>query len=200
MSKRESIPEPTKRQVRQEAGFGCAICGNPIINYAHIIPYSETQDNSPENIIPLCNEHHREYDAGQYSRETIRKYKTQPNNVEHVSHRFRIEGPQLVLKAGTNTYIDTPTILEIDGEKLLTMRMEDGLIFISATFFSPNNEELVSIIENEWNLKVEDVWDVEYNLGKDITRLTIRLGSRNILLQLELAHSEIRLRADIFLQ
>jgi len=198
MSEREQIPEPTKRQVRQEAGFGCAKCGIPIISYNHIVPYVETHDNSPDNIIPLCPNHHRLYHAGQYSRETLRRMKAHPHNVEHVSHRFSFESPQLVMKAGTNTYIDTPIILEIDGEQLLSMRMEDGLIFINALFFSPDNQELVSIVDNEWRLKVEDVWDVEYSLGRDITRLTIRLEPRNILVQLELARSEIRLRAEMY--
>ena len=34
---RSAIPEIVKRQVRQEAGFGCCKCGNPIFEYHHII-------------------------------------------------------------------------------------------------------------------------------------------------------------------
>lgn len=39
MKKRPAIPESIKRQVRQEAKFGCIFCGSPIIEYHHIEEY-----------------------------------------------------------------------------------------------------------------------------------------------------------------
>jgi hypothetical protein len=36
MKKNREIPSEIKRQLRQEAGFGCCICGIPIIEYHHI--------------------------------------------------------------------------------------------------------------------------------------------------------------------
>ncbi|MGI8719969.1 MAG: HNH endonuclease [Nitrososphaeraceae archaeon] len=43
-----------RRKLREEAGFGCAFSGNPLIENAHIIEYSKTKKNSFENMIALC--------------------------------------------------------------------------------------------------------------------------------------------------
>ena len=38
----------------------CALCGKKtMLNIHHIIPYRLTQDNSLENLIPLCRKHHK---------------------------------------------------------------------------------------------------------------------------------------------
>lgn len=42
----------------------CAICGKTTnIHIHHIIPYRLTQDNSINNLIPLCNKHHKQVEA-----------------------------------------------------------------------------------------------------------------------------------------
>ncbi len=53
-------------RLRQEAGFGCAICGNPLIQNAHIIEYHLTQEIRAEDMITLCPDCHMEADAGHY--------------------------------------------------------------------------------------------------------------------------------------
>ncbi len=40
-TKSPSTPLLIKRQLRQEAGFGCCKCGKPIIQYHYIIPYTQ---------------------------------------------------------------------------------------------------------------------------------------------------------------
>ena len=53
-----NIPQPIQKQLRREANFGCALCGCPIIEYAHIIPYRNIQAYLPENIVVLCPNHY----------------------------------------------------------------------------------------------------------------------------------------------
>lgn len=49
------MPLPVKRKLRQEAGFGCCKCGRPIIEYHHIIPYSNDDPHfRVEDMMCLC--------------------------------------------------------------------------------------------------------------------------------------------------
>jgi hypothetical protein len=38
---RPPIPLPVKRLVRQQCAFGCVLCGLPLYEYDHIVPYHE---------------------------------------------------------------------------------------------------------------------------------------------------------------
>lgn len=54
---------PAKRKYFSGTNF-CALCGSTKgINIHHIIPNRLTQDNSPDNLIPLCNKHHMPIEA-----------------------------------------------------------------------------------------------------------------------------------------
>ncbi|MBU5337278.1 hypothetical protein [Intestinibacter bartlettii] len=51
--KRPPIPNPLKRELRQEAHFGCVNCGNPIIEYHHITPWSEVKEHTKGDTINI---------------------------------------------------------------------------------------------------------------------------------------------------
>jgi 5-methylcytosine-specific restriction endonuclease McrA len=62
---RPHIPEYIKADVRQECHHACAICGlMESGEVAHIAPVADTFDNSPDNLILLCPNHHTKYDYG----------------------------------------------------------------------------------------------------------------------------------------
>jgi hypothetical protein len=44
------VPAEIKRAVRQRCGFGCVLCGVPIFQYDHMIPFAEVQEHTEENI------------------------------------------------------------------------------------------------------------------------------------------------------
>ncbi len=63
--KRPTIPEAIKDDIRAESHYSCAICGyanNGEI--AHIEPVASSLNNSPENLLLLCPNHHTAYDYG----------------------------------------------------------------------------------------------------------------------------------------
>jgi DnaJ-class molecular chaperone len=63
--KRPPIPDPIKQDIRLESHLWCAVCGNPNNNeVAHIEAVADTLNNSPENLIYLCPNHHTAYDLG----------------------------------------------------------------------------------------------------------------------------------------
>ena|SRR6187549_3320286 len=79
---RSSVPAAVARHLRQEAGFGCCVCGLPIYRYHHIIPYREEPHFRPEDMVLLCPNHHAEADSRAMSEEQQRAYKQAPRNIE----------------------------------------------------------------------------------------------------------------------
>jgi RecJ-like exonuclease len=62
---RPAIPEPIKRDIKEESHYSCAICGHMDNGeVAHIEPVHKTLNNSPDNLIYLCPNHHKKYDHG----------------------------------------------------------------------------------------------------------------------------------------
>ena len=194
--KSRHIPETIKRRLRQEACFGCAICGNPIIQYAHIIPFSISQRHDPCHMILLCPTDHVRADRDEYFRKTLYKYKAHPYNANQgfVKGSFRIEGEKLIINAGTNRFVNTPNILVVDQRRLVSLRKMNDLLFLDADFFNERNQILVSIKENEWHTNIESAWDIQYRP----IHLKIYSAARNILLELKVVSGEVWFRADMF--
>ena len=66
--KRPHIPDAIKRDIQAESHFGCAICGwQNGTEIAHIQPVHTSLDNSPENLLNLCPNHHTSYDYGYFA-------------------------------------------------------------------------------------------------------------------------------------
>jgi hypothetical protein len=62
---RPHMPAYIKDDVRAESHYACAICLSTINGeVAHIDASAKTYDNSPENLLLLCPNHHTEYDLG----------------------------------------------------------------------------------------------------------------------------------------
>lgn len=56
--RRPPTPADVERTLRQEAGFGCAKCGHPYVEFHHIVPYAEEQHFRPEDMVALCGNCH----------------------------------------------------------------------------------------------------------------------------------------------
>jgi 5-methylcytosine-specific restriction endonuclease McrA len=58
---RRKRPRPVEQILRQEAGLGCCVCGHPIFQYHHIVPYTEEDPHyRPDDMMILCPNHHDE--------------------------------------------------------------------------------------------------------------------------------------------
>jgi hypothetical protein len=62
---RPHVPAYVANDVRAESHHGCAICGAMDNGeLAHIDPSAKTYNNSPDNLLLLCPNHHTKYDLG----------------------------------------------------------------------------------------------------------------------------------------
>ncbi len=58
MSERPAIPASVRQQLRREAWHGCCLCGNPFIEYHHILGWQQTGEVADEMMVLCPNCHH----------------------------------------------------------------------------------------------------------------------------------------------
>lgn len=126
---RSAIPRPIQRAVKEEAGYRCAIpaCGQTAaLEYAHIVPHSETQDNSFENLICLCSICHHRYDNGEIPRQSIRVYKA---NLGLISHRY-MQSEVALLRGWANDPAHLESKIQVHPSLMLLYQnlVTDGLL------------------------------------------------------------------------
>lgn len=126
---RRPIPRPIARQVKEEAGWRCAIptCrATSALEIAHIIPWSEVRTHTFDNLILLCAICHYRYDRGEIDRASIKNYKA---NLAVINHRYS-DFEQRVLRAFHREGVHVSLKLETGNILSLSMMnlIEDGLV------------------------------------------------------------------------
>lgn len=186
---RPPIPEPVKRMVRQLCGFGCVLCGLPLYEYDHIIPWSKVKKHEPDNIVLLCDRHHREKTSGLLPVEAISAARRQPRNLKQDKsppYNLHYSGTHCRSVIGSNVHEwpqlgpDVFTIpLLIDTTPLILFRIQNGHLLLTAQLFDSANRLLAQIIDNQL-VYATTAWDVEF-VGKT---LTIRGGPGDIFVRM----------------
>ena len=182
-----NTPSPIKRALRQEANFGCAICGCPILDYHHIIPYHVSHAFLPEDMIVLCPTHHRRANDGEYSDKYLREMKKAPFNKTTVQDSFFLESGEMAINVATNTFLRTSRILEVDDFDLISLNMESRTPLFNLNIFDKANNWIGVVNENDWVVNRTLVWDVEYRPR----HLVIRNAPRQVSLDARIRDSTI---------
>ena len=79
MSSRPAIPIEIQREVLFQSRHHCAVCCEPLpLEFAHIIPWKDTQDHSVENLIALCANCHERADGEKWGVSYLQRYKANP--------------------------------------------------------------------------------------------------------------------------
>lgn len=165
---RQRPPAAVRRQLRKEANFGCVICGAPIIEYHHIVPYSEEEHNDPDRMVVLCRNHHAEAgpQAEAITPEQLYEYKEDPFNSDIVEYDFNFESNIPFIQFGGNFFQlksnDQMTLLRIADQPLVGITFEDGILQFSARLFDENGSLIAELNQNEWWAETDSVWDLIY--------------------------------------
>ena len=142
------------RALRTEVGFGCPVpeCGNPYLEWHHFDPpYSDEAHHRPEGMIALCAEHHKKADAGAYTTEQLRAFKSNRANADAVRGRFDWLRNDLLAVVGGVCYYETPRILQIDGHDVVWLRRdEEGYLRLNVQVLSLSPERRACIEDNIW--------------------------------------------------
>ena len=160
------IPEGIKRQVRQECGFGCVVCGFAIVEYEHIEAFSECRSHDPNSIALLCSKHHSLVTRGFLGKEEIKRHRTNPItflNGPCNTDFFHLQHP-LRLSIGSNTIAHFECIVRNnDGAEWLAIAPPEhpkAPVRIHATFYNDDGSTSLRIHDNVWECQLEQTWDL----------------------------------------
>jgi hypothetical protein len=157
------IPEDVKRQVRQNCGFGCCICGNAFYHYDHYNPeFADAKVHDPNGITLLCANHHDAKTRGRLSSESVSNAAASPYCKSHKHSFGSIEffDTNVVVQIGSTKYLDPTNIIRIDGIPILSIKQpvdKNSPYLIS--LLTSDDENSCKIIDNEW-FGNSSVWDV----------------------------------------
>ena len=194
MSKRPPTPAEVERQLRQESGFGCAACGNPILDYHHIIPWEEREHFEPAHMIALCPTCHREF--GKRARNDQYRIKENPINIRkkrfnghlysnRTDQKFRLGG---IRYEGVETAISFAKI-PIFGFRIHENQTKLNFLIPDHIFLHPE----IEIVENNVNATKAGFWDILFTTNY----IKFRRKKGEIFLEIDLRGDEISVRGAI---
>lgn len=183
-----TIDVETKRVVRERCGFGCVICGSIPYDYDHFkIPFPECRTHDPDNIVLLCDPHHRKKTNGFISIDAIEAYvrnidlrrRDASFRAELLSEDFTVKWPGIdITNCGNDIVIDGVPVLSIarTGNPLEP-------VLISGAFSNDYGDGLCRIERNEFLTSPAEIGDVECVAN----RLTLKGKSGRTLVKFSLS-------------
>jgi len=160
------IPQDVRRQIRQECGFGCVICGLAIAQYEHIDPpFSEAKAHDPQKMALLCGTCHDHVTRGVWSKDKVIYARKSPITFSrgYAKDAFDFRDP-FDLFVGNSRFRDIRCIIRKgDGEEWFTIEppeTPDGPPRLSAKFFGSRGLPELEIVQNEWRCST-GVWDLQ---------------------------------------
>jgi len=199
---RPAIPAEIKRQVRQECGFGCAICGMPFFDYDHIEEYAVVKAHTADNLVLLCPNHHRSKPK-KLSKERIIEAKKNPfNRNKDFTSPYKLEpSKEVVTVLGTNVVSGwypngngEHHAIWVNGKSYFTIHAENNWLSVSLRLTDTNGCVLLLVEKGEVKASTS-LWDYEW-VGSNIK---VRAAPRNVLLDLTLADNTVEVIKGAFL-
>jgi hypothetical protein len=191
-------PSNVKRLLRQEAGFGCCVCGLPIYQYHHIVPWEVEHHFRPTDMMILCPTHHDQATKGAMSDEDQRRHKASPSNVQrgYADGLLTVNQRYCAVEVGGGVILvgDGPWI-EMDGEHILVMRRSsEGRLLLTLSLYDEHDVLLARVEDNEWIAGDASTWDME----SDWQRLLLRSAPRRIAIRINAKGEPMRLRGEMW--
>ncbi|MBP1920385.1 HNH endonuclease signature motif containing protein [Youngiibacter multivorans] len=192
MANIRNIPEPVKRIVRQRCGFGCIICGHPIIEYHHINEWAVVKEHQPDNITLLCPSHHSDVTANRIPISTILHANKNPycvlNQYSSPYNIFHSQDKDYSVLIGSLCFhmihstdiFSQLTPLMIDHMRIIQLVKIENKLGLFINIFDKNNKLVLRVYNNELVLST-GLWDITYISNK----LTLKENKQNLLCEME---------------
>jgi hypothetical protein len=136
------IPDPIARQIRQQCGFGCVVCGSALYYYEHIDPeFKDATEHDPAKMALLCGDCHGKVTKGPWSKQRIWEARANPKCLESGFCRgsdwfdYGNEPPTIII--GGATIYRPDYVLRVFGQNLLQLKGAEspgGPVRISGRF------------------------------------------------------------------
>lgn len=204
-----NIPNEVKYAIRRNSYFGCVNCGLAIGQYEHIDPeWKDATEHNPANMTFLCGSCHDRVTRGVVSKKTVKRWSASPWGKENGSchDSLDIDPENFALWFGGCKFVNVNKIISIDDEPLFEIRPSGSRgepIQIDAIFHDENDNEVMSIVENEWMAK-SDMMDIVCvgsrilvrNNGKTILKIVSYPPSVLVIEYLEMMYKGLRVVAN----
>lgn len=190
------IPEEIKREVIKQLGPFCILCGLPSFELHHIENYAKLikrgiNPHTVENIVPLCEIHHRRFVHHDKITQTILKEKREEiiKNPDIKSTLYTKKVPPVVF-IGNNNIVNTKNIF-VRGQTntpVFSVDESEGNLLINARFQDQNNNDILVIKNNEWIINKNNIWaltvemgnEENFELSKDCAKLTFSTNDKRL--------------------
>lgn len=182
MIKSRKPPANVARALRQEAGFGCVLCGNPFVEYHHIIPWEEDHHYRINDMVAVCPGCHHRFHAMPRAKQY--RLKHDPINKRGGGQKGSLEVSSSLISFNIATCIldNCRRIIGFEGEDLFSWRIEDGEFKISLHIQGPSGTTLLRILDNEIMTELSGSWDVKFQYN----RVRIWTKSRKIFAEIDI--------------
>ena len=180
-TEKRKIPERIKRQLRQEANFGCCKCGNPIIEYHHIKMWSKVETHHHEDMMVLCPTCHHSIES--YPEIYQQKLKANPYNKDNTNPSGKIIIAQSFCAIDTGSIFligDGPVVRSKNVNYIEVYCNEDDMLEISLQLFNENNENVIKVVRNEWVTGNAQLWDLEFISASKVLKIKEKKGLTNL--------------------
>ena len=177
--------------LRREANFGCVKCGKPIVTIHHIEGYEGKHEL--RSLVMLCKKHHDLADQCKIIKIELYTLKKKPCNFSKVHHAFQIPASRkLVVNIGGNKFIETPIVLQLMGEPIISVKRESDQFLVSATFFDKYDTLRLKLVDNVWDADTQLV-DLRYSENEVGTKawLAIKMEDSEPYLNLKIVNDEL---------
>lgn len=179
------------------------MCGHPILEYHHIIPYATDQHFRPADMMVLCPNHHDEATYGPLAgdQNQQRAHKAKPANV--LSGRANgnlvfpptMKGLSIGRTAMGITFPKAGPVLLSNRECILRIDPDDGgRMLISAILRDEANGVVASLTRNEWRSGGPIAWDIEFKYQW----LKIRAANKKISLQIDVIDDWVYIEGELW--
>lgn len=191
------IPSEMKRRLRQEACFGCCMCGHPFVEYHHIVAFAGHPNHNVQDMMTLCPNHHHEATVGALDEAIQREKKKHPYNLtrDYTDGQLKINDKFLAVEVGTNYLVGSGFKFIVDCQPIFQLRSDpEGRLSVSLDLFDENDNLLLSILDNEWITGDPRPWDFEF--GYNILKL--RQRERHISLVVDARTSPVLISGEMW--
>ena len=190
-----AIPLPIQNQLKRDSGYGCSICGCPLLEYIQINPSGKTSEFLPENMVAICPNHNQEFCKYEISRTQLFDFKTKPHNKINANDAFAINSAELIVNIGKTKFINTYRILSVDDFDLVAIRKENNLyLVLDINFFDAQNNLIGVVSENSWSTDKRESWSIDY----EPRHLGIHNETKRISFEAKIEYDEILVTADMY--
>lgn len=158
------IPEATKKMVRKHCGFGCVVCGSVPYDYDHLrTHFNAAKEHDPEDIVLLCDKHHRYKTVGILSVERILDAKRRRMSQDSET-RFKLDliRDEFLTVWGSTVITASDNSIIVDGEPILNFTKTDNdlePLLISGRFHDKAGNTICEIKNNEFVTRSKGLGD-----------------------------------------